>query len=63
MFDFKAAILILAFNCYQCSAYSASASSETTWTMHATFPEYVVALATIAGSVLFMVWQCLILDT
>ncbi|CAL5323247.1 unnamed protein product [Camellia sinensis] len=34
---------------HQCSAYSASASSETTWTMRTTFPEYVVALATIVG--------------
>ena len=42
---------------FQCSAYSASASSETTWTMRATFPEYVVALATIVGSVLFTVCQ------
>lgn len=40
----------------QCSAYAASASSETTWTMRTTFPEYVVALATIAGSVLFMIF-------
>jgi hypothetical protein len=39
----------------QCSAYSASPSSEKTWTMRATFPEYVVALATIVGSVLFSV--------
>lgn len=39
----------------QCSAYSASASSEKTWTMRTTFPEYVVALATIVGSVLFSV--------
>lgn len=39
----------------QCSAYAASASSETTWTMRTTFPEYVVALATIVGSVLFTV--------
>ncbi|KAL6973648.1 hypothetical protein U1Q18_027833 [Sarracenia purpurea var. burkii] len=37
---------------HQCSAYSASASSEATWAMRATFPEYVVALATIFGSVL-----------
>ncbi|KAM7463965.1 hypothetical protein LguiA_032086 [Lonicera macranthoides] len=41
---------------YQCSAYSASASSETTWTMRASFPEYIVALATIAGSVLFSIF-------
>ncbi|XP_073034004.1 LIMR family protein At5g01460 [Primulina eburnea] len=40
----------------QCSAYSANASSETTWTMRATFPEYVVALATIVGSVLFTIF-------
>nr|CAD1830204.1 unnamed protein product [Ananas comosus var. bracteatus] len=40
----------------QCSAYTASASSETTWTMRATFPEYVVALATIVGSVLFSIF-------
>ncbi|URE24162.1 LMBR1-like membrane protein [Musa troglodytarum] len=36
-----------------CDAYGAPASSETTWTMQTTFPEYVVALATIVGSVLF----------
>ncbi|XP_077230296.1 LIMR family protein At5g01460-like [Tasmannia lanceolata] len=41
---------------HQCSAYAASASSETTWTMRATFPEYVVALATIVGSVLFSIF-------
>ncbi|KAL0316400.1 UNVERIFIED_CONTAM: LIMR family protein [Sesamum radiatum] len=40
----------------QCSAYSANASSETTWTMRSTFPEYVVALATIVGSVLFTIF-------
>ncbi|GAU47804.1 hypothetical protein TSUD_263360 [Trifolium subterraneum] len=40
----------------QCSAYSASPSSEKTWTMRATFPEYVVALATIVGSVLFSIF-------
>lgn len=43
----------------QCSAYSASASSEKTWTMRTTFPEYVVALATIVGSVLFAVGSLL----
>ncbi|CAK9133855.1 unnamed protein product [Ilex paraguariensis] len=41
---------------HQCSAYIASASSETTWTMRSTFPEYVVALATIVGSVLFAIF-------
>ncbi|GAB4857341.1 hypothetical protein Ancab_015249 [Ancistrocladus abbreviatus] len=40
----------------QCSAYLASPSSETTWTMRTTFPEYVVALATIVGSVLFTIF-------
>ncbi|CAJ2655963.1 unnamed protein product [Trifolium pratense] len=40
----------------QCSAYSASPSSEKTWTMRTTFPEYVVALATIVGSVLFSIF-------
>ncbi|XP_020113120.1 LIMR family protein Os06g0128200-like [Ananas comosus] len=40
----------------QCSAFTASASSQTTWTMRATFPEYVVALATIVGSVLFSIF-------
>jgi LMBR1 domain-containing protein 1 len=40
----------------QCSAYSANSSSETTWTMRATFPEYVVALATIVGSFLFSIF-------
>ena len=39
----------------QCSAYLASDTSEKTWTMRTTFPEYVVALATIVGSVLFTV--------
>lgn len=40
----------------QCSAFTTSASSEKTWTMRATFPEYVVALATIVGSVLFSIF-------
>ncbi|KAF6174520.1 hypothetical protein GIB67_004714, partial [Kingdonia uniflora] len=40
---------------HQCSAYSASATSEKTWTRCTTFPEYVVALSTIVGSVLFSV--------
>lgn len=39
----------------QCDAYGAPASSETTWTMRTSFPEYLVALATIVGSVLFTV--------
>ncbi|KAF3787972.1 LIMR family protein [Nymphaea thermarum] len=43
-------------NIHQCAAYSASASSGTTWTMQTTFPEYVVALATIVGSVLFSIF-------
>lgn len=46
----------------QCSAYTASASSEKTWTMRTTFPEYVVALATIVGSVLFSVLNFLIIS-
>ncbi|KAK2373375.1 LIMR family protein [Trifolium repens] len=40
----------------QCSGYSASPSSEKTWTMRSTFPEYGVALATIVGSVLFSIF-------
>ncbi|XP_021906277.1 LIMR family protein At5g01460 [Carica papaya] len=40
----------------QCSAFAASPSSEKTWTMRTTFPEYVVALATIVGSVLFSIF-------
>ena len=40
----------------QCSAYSASPSSEKTWSMRTTFPEYIVALATIVGSVLFSIF-------
>ncbi|XP_020578189.1 LIMR family protein At5g01460 [Phalaenopsis equestris] len=40
----------------QCDAYLASPSSESTWTMRASFPEYVVALATIVGSVLFTIF-------
>ncbi|RZC90740.1 hypothetical protein C5167_028574 [Papaver somniferum] len=41
---------------HQCSAYTANAASESTWTMRTTFPEYVVALATIVGSVLFSIF-------
>ncbi|XWS67240.1 hypothetical protein CRYUN_Cryun05aG0270400 [Craigia yunnanensis] len=40
----------------ECSAYTANASSEKTWTICTTFPEYVVALATIVGSVLFSIF-------
>ncbi|RRT51626.1 hypothetical protein B296_00028591 [Ensete ventricosum] len=39
-----------------CDAYIAPASSEKTWTMQTSFPEYVVALATIVGSVLFTIF-------
>ncbi|KAK8480037.1 hypothetical protein V6N13_097155 [Hibiscus sabdariffa] len=39
-----------------CSAYAANVSSEKTWTMRASFPEYVVALTTIVGSVLFSIF-------
>ncbi|RWW30509.1 hypothetical protein GW17_00004914 [Ensete ventricosum] len=45
----------------KCDAYGAPVSSETTWTMQTTFPEYVVALATIVGSVLFTVLGLIIL--
>ena len=50
-------LLVLIFLLYewQCSAYDASPSSETTWTQRSTFPEYIVALTTIVGSVLFAV--------
>ncbi|WVZ06726.1 hypothetical protein V8G54_020072 [Vigna mungo] len=44
-------------NTHHCSAYIASPSSEKTWTMCTTFPEYVAALATIVGSVLFAISQ------
>lgn len=40
----------------QCAAYTASDASKKTWTMRTTFPEYVVALATIVGSVLFTIF-------
>ncbi|XP_078180936.1 LIMR family protein Os06g0128200 [Carex rostrata] len=40
----------------QCDAYVAPPSSETTWTMRTSFPEYIVALATIVGSVLFTIF-------
>ncbi|ESW05891.1 hypothetical protein PHAVU_010G001200 [Phaseolus vulgaris] len=43
-------------NTHQCSAYTSSPASEKTWTMRTTFPEYVVALATIVGSVLFAIF-------
>ncbi|XP_026666447.2 LIMR family protein At5g01460-like isoform X4 [Phoenix dactylifera] len=41
---------------YECAASTAEASSETTWTMRTTLPMYIVALATIAGSVLFTIF-------
>ncbi|KAJ8533067.1 hypothetical protein K7X08_015956 [Anisodus acutangulus] len=55
-FDFNSGQQCIGNSARQCSAYSASASSETTWTIRATFPEYVVALATIVGSVLFTIF-------
>lgn len=55
-FDFNNGQQCIGNGAHQCSAYSANASSETTWTMRATFPEYVVALATIVGSVLFTIF-------
>ncbi|KAM3382258.1 LIMR family protein [Capsicum galapagoense] len=55
-FDFNIGQQCIGNGARQCSAYSANASSETTWTMRATFPEYVVALATIVGSVLFTIF-------
>ncbi|KAJ8645396.1 hypothetical protein MRB53_007144 [Persea americana] len=54
--DFSSAQPCIGTSVHQCSAYSANASSETTWTMRTTFPEYVVALATIVGSVLFSIF-------
>ncbi|XP_010253885.1 PREDICTED: LIMR family protein At5g01460 [Nelumbo nucifera] len=51
--DFSSGQPCIGSGIHECSAYSASASSEKTWTMRTTFPEYVVALATIVGSVLF----------
>lgn len=54
--DFSTSQQCIGSTAHQCSAYSASPSSETTWTMRTTFPEYVVALATIAGSVLFSIF-------
>ncbi|XP_039145468.1 LIMR family protein Os06g0128200-like isoform X1 [Dioscorea cayenensis subsp. rotundata] len=44
------------FSIKQCSAYTASASSLTTWTTRTSFPEYVVAVTTIVGSVLFSIF-------
>lgn len=43
-------------NIQLCDAYTASASSEITWTIRTTFPEYVVALSTIVGSVFFSIF-------
>eukprot|EP00268_Persea_americana_P031432 TRINITY_DN305_c0_g1_i5.p1 TRINITY_DN305_c0_g1~~TRINITY_DN305_c0_g1_i5.p1 ORF type:complete len:511 (-),score=70.57 TRINITY_DN305_c0_g1_i5:425-1957(-) len=54
--DFSSAQPCIGTSVHQCSAYSAGASSETTWSMRTTFPEYVVALATIVGSVLFSIF-------
>ncbi|KAL3585765.1 hypothetical protein D5086_012632 [Populus alba] len=54
--DFSGSQPCIGSGSHQCSAYLANASSEKTWTMRATFPEYVVALATIVGSVLFAIF-------
>ncbi|KAB5552171.1 hypothetical protein DKX38_009482 [Salix brachista] len=51
--DFSSSQPCIGSGAHQCSAYLTNASSEKTWTMRATFPEYIVALATIVGSVLF----------
>ncbi|KAF9680039.1 hypothetical protein SADUNF_Sadunf06G0078600 [Salix dunnii] len=51
--DFSSSQPCIGSGAHQCSAYPTNASSEKTWTMRATFPEYIVALATIVGSVLF----------
>jgi hypothetical protein len=40
---------------YQCSAELAAADTATTWTMRTSFPEYVIAIVTIVGSILFAV--------
>lgn len=39
----------------QCAASLAASNQIATWTMRASFPEYVIALSTIVGSVLFSV--------
>eukprot|EP00249_Psilotum_nudum_P011446 c23182_g1_i1 orf=622-2163(-) len=39
-----------------CAAYSAGSNTTTTWTLRVSFPEYVVALTTIVGSVLFTIF-------
>ncbi|KAK9159070.1 hypothetical protein Scep_005644 [Stephania cephalantha] len=54
--DFSSNQPCLGSSARQCSAYLAGVSSEKTWTMRTTFPEYVVALATIVGSVLFAIF-------
>ncbi|KAI4331576.1 hypothetical protein MLD38_029753 [Melastoma candidum] len=55
-FSFSSGQQCIAGSSNQCAAYLAPASSEKTWTMRTTFPEYVVALATIVGSVLFTIF-------
>jgi hypothetical protein len=40
---------------YQCSAELAAADTATTWTMRTSLPEYVIAIVTIVGSILFAV--------
>ncbi|KAJ6407741.1 hypothetical protein OIU84_011105 [Salix udensis] len=54
--DFSSSQPCIGSGVHQCSAYLTNASSEKTWTMRATFPEYIVALATIVGSVLFAIF-------
>ncbi|KAJ7523093.1 hypothetical protein O6H91_18G037000 [Diphasiastrum complanatum] len=39
-----------------CAAYTTETASTTTWTMRTTFPEYVIALTTIVGSLLFSIF-------
>ncbi|EFJ32053.1 hypothetical protein SELMODRAFT_75198 [Selaginella moellendorffii] len=39
-----------------CSAYNAGYGAEATWSMRTTFPQYLIALTTIVGSVLFTIF-------
>ncbi|CAK9227079.1 unnamed protein product [Sphagnum tenellum] len=41
---------------YQCSAELAAADTATTWTMRTSLPEYVIAIVTIVGSILFAIF-------
>ena len=45
----------IADNMIQCSGLTAPRGSTSTWTLRVSFPQYIISLCTVAGSVLFSV--------